>query len=415
VTPLISTPLLRTQSDERLVSLARDGHERAFTAIVERYRRPLHRYLRRILPESRCEDALQQAFMSAWTALSGGTDVRDLRAWLYRIAHNAALDLLRKDGYDFAELSESLHGAEAPQEDLERRTVMRETLAGVAALPERQREALLQTAVEGRSRAEIALELGITEGAVRQLVHRARAALRAAATAITPFPLLTWSMGGATSPAGVSAQRVTELAAGAGGAGALAKTAAVLVTTAVLVGAPVAVVTHGTRSAEAGAAASAQATRQPGTATDDHPTGAPSRSSSTHRGRRGPSGSSAREDGHRRDGGTRNRRRDGAELSGANDRPTSHERSGGERSGSGSETPGGDGEHGSSGSTSSGDGEHSGSGEGSSGGDDHIDQPQAPSTTTTSDSPSEEGSSGDGNPLRELQPADDHADDHSDS
>ena len=61
--PSPSTVLLRTQSDERLVALARAGHDRAFEAIVERYRRPLLRACRRILPEARAEDALQQAQM----------------------------------------------------------------------------------------------------------------------------------------------------------------------------------------------------------------------------------------------------------------------------------------------------------------------------------------------------------------
>ena len=69
LTPIISTTILRTQSDDRLVALARDGHERAFEALVERYRKPLLRHVRRILPEARAEDAIQQAFLNAWSAL----------------------------------------------------------------------------------------------------------------------------------------------------------------------------------------------------------------------------------------------------------------------------------------------------------------------------------------------------------
>src|SRR3954447_18679038 len=81
-----SSVLLRTQSDERLVVLARAGHERAFEAIVARYRGGLLRVARRYLPDARAEDALQQAFLAAWSALQRGDDVRDLRAWLHRIA-----------------------------------------------------------------------------------------------------------------------------------------------------------------------------------------------------------------------------------------------------------------------------------------------------------------------------------------
>src|SRR3954447_7643107 len=105
--PSPSLTLLRTQSDDRLVALARVGHERAFEAIVERYRRPLLRAARRVLPEARAEDALQQALVAAWRGLRRGDEVRELRPWLYRIVHNTALNQLRVSGYDYEELDES--------------------------------------------------------------------------------------------------------------------------------------------------------------------------------------------------------------------------------------------------------------------------------------------------------------------
>src|SRR6476646_4536892 len=120
-----SAVLLRTLSDERLVVLARGGSERAFEAIVERYRGALLRAGRRYLPEARAEDALQQAFIAAWSGLQRGDEVRDLRAWLYRIVHNTALNQLRVAGYDYAELDDSLKlAADAPQEEMERRAVV---------------------------------------------------------------------------------------------------------------------------------------------------------------------------------------------------------------------------------------------------------------------------------------------------
>ena len=214
-----SIVLLRTQSDARLVALAQDGHERAFEAIVERYRRQLLRACRRVLPESRAEDALQQALLAAWTAMERGDDIRGLRPWLHRIAHNTALNQLRAAGYDFDELHEALQIADAPDDELERRAVIRQTLAGLAALPGRQRDALLAIAVEGRSQDEVASTLGLSQGAVRQLVHRARSAMRTAATAITPLPLVSWVAAAATRSEPM-ATRIAELSAGAGGAGA---------------------------------------------------------------------------------------------------------------------------------------------------------------------------------------------------
>src|ERR687894_3151216 len=92
---LAGSGLLRTQSDSRLVDLVRAGNDRAFEAIVHRYRRPLLRHCRRLLPAGRAEDAVQQAFLNAYRALMADDRAIDLRPWLYRIAHNASLNALR--------------------------------------------------------------------------------------------------------------------------------------------------------------------------------------------------------------------------------------------------------------------------------------------------------------------------------
>jgi RNA polymerase sigma factor (sigma-70 family) len=231
MTPIVSTAILRTQSDARLAALARERHERAFEAIVERYRKPLLRHCRRFLPETRAEDAVQQTFLNAWSALGNGAHIEDLRAWLYRISRNAALDAAKRAGYDYSELSDGLQLTPAPDDEIERRWVVRETLGGMAALPAGQCEALLRTAVEGHSRADIARDMQISEGAVRQLVHRARAALRAAATAVTPMPFATWASG-IGSGGGQMGTRVTEMVAeagAAGGAGVLLKAGSAVV------------------------------------------------------------------------------------------------------------------------------------------------------------------------------------------
>ena len=234
-----SVKLLRTQTDERLVALAAAGHERAFEAIVERYRRSLLRHCRRYLPEARAEDALQQALVSAWSALRRGDEVRELRPWLHRIVHNTSLNALRVSGYDFEQLHDTLHGDGGPAELAERSAVVRQTLAGLAALPDRQREALLRIAVEGRSQDEVAHELGLSHGAVRQLVHRARTSLRAAATAVMPLPLAGWlASGGSDDGRGDLIARVGELVAGAGGGAALAKAGTVAVLAGGAVGGP---------------------------------------------------------------------------------------------------------------------------------------------------------------------------------
>lgn len=183
---------LRVQSDERLAALAREGSELAFATLVERHRRAVLRTCRCVLSEDRAEDSAQQTFVCAWEALRRGDDVRDVRAWLLRIARNTALNALRVRGYDYHELRDSMRLSEAPEDELERREVMRRALVGLAALPERQREALLLSAVDGAPHAAIARELGLSEGAARQLVRRARNTLRLAVGAVAPLPLVRW-------------------------------------------------------------------------------------------------------------------------------------------------------------------------------------------------------------------------------
>jgi RNA polymerase sigma factor (sigma-70 family) len=232
---LAGRPVLRTQTDERLVDLVRAGSESAFEAIVARYRRPLLRYCSRILSEERAEDAVQQTFMRAYGAMRKNGAELSLKPWLYRIAHNTALNALRDRGLRHEELPDQLDGIERPDEALQRSQDLRAVLSAVQDLPERQRNAIVRRELEGRSYEEIADELGVTDGAVRQLLNRARNTLREAATALTPGWLLArLPFGGAGEPV---AARVAELCgAGSGGAAAAKVCATALVTGAVVSG-----------------------------------------------------------------------------------------------------------------------------------------------------------------------------------
>lgn len=205
MSPRVSTRLLAMQSDERLLALVSQGHERAFEAVVLRYRRPLLSYCRRMgLAEGRAEDVLQAALMNAWMSLQRGTEVRELRPWLYRIVHNAALNAMRSRpeelGVDLDALAADPRTGEG---ELERRAAARQALTDVAALPPLQRDALVLSAIDGRSHEEVALALGVSDGAVRGLLYRARSSLRAAAAALTPAPLVQWAAAsGSGAPAG---------------------------------------------------------------------------------------------------------------------------------------------------------------------------------------------------------------------
>jgi RNA polymerase sigma factor (sigma-70 family) len=234
---LARTPVLSTQSDERLVDLVRAGSDPAFEAIVERYRRPLTRYASRLLAPERAEDVVQQAFVQAYEAMHRDSAELRLRPWLYRIAHNAALNALRDRALEHAELSDRFDGVERPDQALERTQGLRELVAAVQALPERQRNAILLRELEGRSYEEIATALGVTDGAVRQLLNRARNSLRAAAAAVVPVPLVDrLAASDSTEPVGA---RIAELVSAGSGALAIKLCATALVTSAVVGGSAV--------------------------------------------------------------------------------------------------------------------------------------------------------------------------------
>ena len=240
MSPRIPLRLLVVQSDERLARLVREGHERAFEALVHRYHRPLLRYCRRIgLSDSRAEDVLQLAFLNVWLALAGGAEVRDLRPWFYRIVHNGALNAIRSPAERNVELSDAVPctvGSLA-EDELDRRIAVCDAMADVAALPPMQRQAIILTAVAGKTHDEAAGALGINQDAVRGLLYRARTTLRGAA-AVSAQPLLGWASGGSGS-VGSTTERLCELSAGGGSLGltaALVKGAAVAVTAGALLG-----------------------------------------------------------------------------------------------------------------------------------------------------------------------------------
>ena len=220
---LAGVPLLRSQSDGRLVDLVRAGNDAAFEAIVARYRRPLLRYCTRMLSDERAEDVVQQAFLRALAAMRRDERPLDLKPWLYTIAHNAALNALRERSLPSDSLEEEIDGVERPEQAFERREGLRSVIAAVGALPQRQRDALVLRELEGRSYDEIARELGVSDGAVRQLLNRARTTLRARLTAITPTALLLRIPLEADEPL---ADRIAELTMASAGLGTVAAKAA---------------------------------------------------------------------------------------------------------------------------------------------------------------------------------------------
>jgi RNA polymerase sigma factor (sigma-70 family) len=349
--------------------MTRKGGTAPFEEIVRRHRASLLAFASTVAPPSRAEDVVQDSLLKAYAALQEGAEPEALRAWLFRIVRNTAIDE-RRGVRHHEQLDENYDGVEQPPQALDRRERTAALVASIRDLPAAQREAIVKRELEGRGHEEIGRALELSPGAVRQLIYRARHRLREAAGAMIPAAVVrAASLPGADQAAG-----------GLGIAGALKLGIAAVVAT----GSIVAGVSIGRHDATGTADAlrlsphgSDSRTAAPGVAGGD-PTG-----DSRHGDRSGSSGpGSGRDGGHSGDGESRS----GDGLSGGNSGP------GGDSGSSGSGSSGsGDGISGSSGS---GDG---GSGTSGSGSGDTI-------TTTSSDDGSggTSGGSGSGDLLDPL-------------
>jgi RNA polymerase sigma factor (sigma-70 family) len=173
----VSMPLPRI-GEERLARLAGEGDERAFAALYERYQLVLYRYCRSLVRnDTDAQDALQSTFMAALAALRRGQRDAPLRPWLFRIAHNESVSLLRRRRPEDA-LSDAIEStAPSVEQSAEARARLASLVADLGELPERQRGALLMRELSGLSHEEIAEALGVTLGAAKQTIFEARRSL----------------------------------------------------------------------------------------------------------------------------------------------------------------------------------------------------------------------------------------------
>jgi RNA polymerase sigma factor (sigma-70 family) len=173
---------LRLLSDERLARLAAGGSEAAFAAIFERHHQALHRHCHSIVGNGHdAADALQNTMVKALRALPGETRQIALRPWLYRIAHNESISLLRARRND-GDLEAARHvGDPAAASVIESRERLRALEQDLQELTERQRGALLMRELSGLAFGEVADALQVSPAAAKQSVYEARCALQALA------------------------------------------------------------------------------------------------------------------------------------------------------------------------------------------------------------------------------------------
>jgi RNA polymerase sigma-70 factor, ECF subfamily len=160
--------------DARLVRAAREGDERAFGALYERYARVIHGILLARAPHADTEDLVQDVFLSAWNRLGSLRDPAAFGGWLSMIARNRAIDFHRQ-AVDAVALPEDLSAPESS-------TARAEALAAlevIRTLPQAYRETLVLRLVEGLTGPEIADRTGLTPASVRVNLHRGMRLLRA--------------------------------------------------------------------------------------------------------------------------------------------------------------------------------------------------------------------------------------------
>src|SRR6185312_14173025 len=180
------SPLLRLQSDEKLIALIRRGHHGAFDALFQRYQSRLLAFCRHMLGSTEdAEDVLQEVFTAACNAILADDRHINARPWLYRIARNRSLNHLRRpqpSGQDSMDVFER-DGGSSTADTVHRREEFRQIVSDVGELPETQRTALLLREIDALSYDQIAEAMDTTVPSVKSLLVRARVSLAEAAEA----------------------------------------------------------------------------------------------------------------------------------------------------------------------------------------------------------------------------------------
>ena len=177
-------------SDIELVQQALKGVETAYADILKRYQRPVFSLVRRmVIDPALTEDLAQEVFLKAFRALESFDQGRKFSSWLFKIAHNTAIDYLRKKQLDtvaletpgtddadlLAVLPDSL--AESPEISVSRRDMALALEQALASLRPAYREVVVLRFQEGLAYEEIAEITDLPLGTVKTHLHRARNAM----------------------------------------------------------------------------------------------------------------------------------------------------------------------------------------------------------------------------------------------
>ena len=177
------------KQEQQWVEAARQGDQSAFEQLVRLYeKRVLALTTRMCKNPADAEEAAQEAFLSAWQGLPFFRGDASFSTWLYRLASNACVDLLRREGRRQSAAGPSLNDEEvqlevpdtapSPQEQAERSELRQQIEAGLQALTPDHRQVLLLREMHQLSYDEIAQTLDVDVGTVKSRINRGRKQLR---------------------------------------------------------------------------------------------------------------------------------------------------------------------------------------------------------------------------------------------
>ena len=175
--------------EQTWIAAAKAGDQDAFEALIRLYEKRVLALTRRMCRNpADAEEAAQEAFLAAWQGLPFFRGDASFSTWLYRLASNACVDLLRREGRHQAAAGPSLNDEEAPldvadgtpgpQEAAERRELREQIEEGLRALTPEHRQVLLLREMHQLSYDEIADTLELDVGTVKSRISRGRRQLR---------------------------------------------------------------------------------------------------------------------------------------------------------------------------------------------------------------------------------------------
>jgi RNA polymerase sigma-70 factor, ECF subfamily len=179
------------QSDRELVEAARGGDAEAFGVLVRRHQRRIFRLTAHLLRSpAEAEDVTQETFVRAYGALARFDGRSEPFTWIYRIAVNLSLNVIRSrknsrtsappdDTRIESPLLQARSNLASPAEQTADRQLALALLDGLNELSDTLRTTLILVGIDGLSHAEAAEVLGCPEGTVAWRVHEARRKLRA--------------------------------------------------------------------------------------------------------------------------------------------------------------------------------------------------------------------------------------------